>query len=50
MSNTGKKCPICNGCLNIVWIGNRRLFLCDFCRKYFDIINLKMTEVEKPDA
>ena len=41
------KCTNCNGCLNMTWIGTRRLFLCDFCNKLFDSDMNGLREVDK---
>lgn len=41
------KCKICNGCLESVWILPKRFFYCDFCEKYFDIIDGDLVEITK---
>lgn len=39
------KCPICNGCLGHSWIHDKHYLYCDFCRKYFIVINGTKVEV-----
>jgi len=45
-----KKCPICNGCITPTWILDRkRVFWCFLCRKYYDIVDGKLVEVDKDE-
>lgn len=31
------KCPVCNSCLDITWIANKRFFNCWLCQVTYDI-------------
>ena len=40
------KCLKCNGCCDIVWIMPRRVYHCQFCNIYYDIIDHKLTMID----
>ena len=42
---TGKKCPDCNLCLDVVYFLPKRFLRCFLCKKYYDIIEGKLTVV-----
>jgi hypothetical protein len=33
------KCNCCRGCLDIKRVNNEKVLFCDFCRKYYRIVN-----------
>lgn len=35
MAKRNKKCPECNGCMDLMWIGTNRYYFCDFCKTYY---------------
>jgi hypothetical protein len=41
------KCPFGCGCLDYIWIANRRFFSCFLCRKTYDIYQDKLREVKE---
>ena len=49
MGNTGKKCPHCLLCLDIVYYMPKRFFHCYLCGRFYDFIDSKITEIN-PDA
>jgi hypothetical protein len=42
---SGKKCPDCKLCLDIVFILPRRFFHCFLCLKYYDIVDGNLVQV-----
>jgi hypothetical protein len=42
---SGKKCPDCNLCLDVVFLIPRRFLHCFLCGKYYDILDGKLTIV-----
>jgi hypothetical protein len=41
------KCSRCNGCTHEVWIKGVCYLYCDFCRKYYQVINAQLVDVTK---
>lgn len=39
------KCPECNSCFVVVWRGNRRFFMCDFCESLYDLAGTELRRV-----
>lgn len=42
------KCKECLGCMDYVWVDNRRFLYCAFCRTYFTGIIGELYQVESP--
>jgi len=38
------KCKECLGCTKYVWVDGIRFLFCDFCGKYYKIVNGKLVE------
>ena len=43
------KCKECLGCTKYVWVDGIRFLFCDFCGKYYKIVNEKLVETV-PDS
>jgi hypothetical protein len=41
------KCPICLGCLDIAWTGNRRFYNCFLCQKTYDVTPTELRVIKE---
>ena len=44
-----KKCPECNGCMDLVWVLPNRYYYCDFCEVYYGGADSNLQEVPDPN-
>ena len=41
-----KKCPVCNGCMDMIWVMPRRFYRCWFCKEFYDIVDNKSVVID----
>jgi len=44
-----KKCPVCQSCLDMIWILPKRFYHCWLCKDFYDIINNELVVVSIDD-